>query len=127
VFDTFDGLHVREWIETRRALRAKSASRARWEEEVIRRAVADIRALNTRKRLEFGLSDVSLDEKTLKHLEDTLFASFTVGETTRKTSAPRDGHGQVIAPKRPDDLPESGSTASASKPLPRRRDPKINL
>jgi putative transposase len=124
VFDMFDGLHVREWTETRRALRSKSASRVRWEEEVIRRAVADIRALNTRKRLEFGLSDVSLDEKALTKLEEALFESFEFGPTKRKTSAPDDGYGQIIDPKRPADIPDTRVT---SKPLPRRRDPKIEL
>ena len=124
VFDTFDGLHVREWIETRRALRSKSASRQRWEDEVIRRAVADIRALNTRKRLEFGLSDVSLDEKTLARLEDSLFQSFVVTATVPKTRVPKDGFGQIIDP---DDTDPEDFMGDA-KPLPRRRQPqKINL
>ena len=105
VHDRFRGLNLHVWLKARRALRAKSASRRVWEEEVVFKAIDDIEALVQEKSMAFGILDTSISDKRLKELDSELFGSF---RTTSTQALRADGKeaGREILPREPDpDLP----------------------
>ncbi|SIO39365.1 putative transposase [Rhodovulum sp. ES.010] len=120
VHDGFDGVDAHTWIAARRALRAKSASRKAWEEEVVFRALDDIEALNTRKQLQYGLVDKPITAERLKHLEESLFAGFHITGNTPKTRTPLDGVGRVIEPRAPEEEPQASIAQTPDAPRPAR-------
>jgi len=101
VHDRFRGVNLHVWLKARRALRAKSASRRAWEEEVVFKAIDDIEALVQEKSTAFGILDTSISDKRLKEIEAELFTSF---RTTEARSLRADGKeaGREITPREPD-------------------------
>lgn len=101
VHDRFLGVNLHVWLKARRALRAKSASRRAWEEEVVFKAIDDIEALVKDRSTAFGILDTSISDKRVKELEAELFASF---RTTNTQSLRDDGKdsGREITPREPD-------------------------
>jgi putative transposase len=119
VHDRFQGVNLHVWLKARRALRAKSASRRAWEEEVVFKAIDDIEALVKDRSTAFGIVDTSISEKRVKELETELFASF---RTTSTQALRADGEeaGREITPREPDpDRPVRTTTPrKASDDLP---------
>lgn len=101
VHDRFRGVNLHVWLKARRALRAKSASRRTWEEEVVFKAIDDIEALVQEKSTAFGILDTSISDKRLEELEAELFTSF---RTTDARALRADGNeaGREITPRKPD-------------------------
>ena len=99
VHDGFVGTNVWTWRAARRALRATTPKRKEWEEDVVRRAVEAIRAMNTERSLQFRLIDKPLDAKGVAAMEAQLFDGFVVTETVPKTRPSDDGHGVSILPR----------------------------
>ncbi|SFQ23536.1 Mu transposase C-terminal domain-containing protein [Tranquillimonas alkanivorans] len=100
VHERFEGVNLHVWVQARKALRAKSASRKAWEEEIVYKAIDDIEALVREKSVAFGLIDTSISDARLKHLEATLFSGFTTVPDRRLQSDGQD-MGQIITPKPP--------------------------
>ncbi len=117
VHDGFDGLHAQVWIAARRALRTTSPNQRQWEEDVVRRAIAAIGAMNAQRSLQFGLIDHGWDEVRVKQLEESLFTGFHVTATASKTRACVDGHGVSVVPRAPEDEAACAPDASAAQVL----------
>ncbi|WP_172982818.1 Mu transposase C-terminal domain-containing protein [Roseovarius bejariae] len=101
VHDRFRGLNLHVWLRARRALRAKSASRRAWEEEVVFKAIDDIEDLATDRSIAFGIVDTSISEKRLKEIESELFGTFRITETQSLRDDGQDA-GREITPREPD-------------------------
>ena len=104
VLPGFDGQNARVWITTRKALRARDPQRKSWEQDVVRKAVDDIAAMNTHRLLQFGLIERSISAAEVKSLEEGLYDGFRVGPTTPKTRA-CDGPGRSVIPVAPGSEP----------------------
>ena len=96
-----EGVHARVWITARRALQTRAPERKRWDEDVVRKAVEDITALNTHRSLQFRLIDKAISPEYLKTLEEGLYDGFRMTATMPKTR-PSDGPGCSIIPRAPD-------------------------
>jgi putative transposase len=101
VHDRFRGLNLHVWLKARRALRAKSASRRAWEEEVVFNAIDDIEALAKDRSTAFGIVGTSISDKRLKELEAELFMSFRITETQSLRADGQDA-GREITPREHD-------------------------
>jgi putative transposase len=123
VQDGFAGTNVWTWSAARRALRATTPKRKDWEEDVVRRAVEAIRAMNTERSLQFGLLDKPMDASGVAALEAQLFGGFRVTQTAPKTRACDDGQGVSILPRGPerggDTGPSSGNDGAGLPPAAR--------
>lgn len=102
VHDGFDRLHAQLLLAARRALRATSPQRQRWDEDVVAQAIAAIEAMNAHRSLQFGLTEQPWDAARVKSLEAMLFSAFEVTATAPRTRACADGHGVSILPAMPD-------------------------
>lgn len=111
VHDGFGGTNAWTWSAARRALRATTPKRKDWEEDVVRRAVEAIKAMNTERSLQFRLIDKPLDAKGVAAMESQLFDGFVVTETAPKTRACDDGHGVSILPHAPEADGEAGPSS----------------
>lgn len=100
----FDGLTAAEWTAANRALRASDPKRSAWDESVVFAALEDIKALNTRKKLEFNLIDRNWSEETFVN-RDAAFAGFSIRKSTPKTRDPDSLPGRSIAPRKPEHAP----------------------
>lgn len=101
VHDRFRDLNLHVWLKARRALRAKSASRRAWEEEVVFKAIDDIEALAKDRSTAFGIVDTSISKKRLMEIEAELFGTFRITETQSLRSDGQDA-GREITPREPD-------------------------
>lgn len=72
-------MHFHVWMKTRRALRAKSASRKAWNEKTVFRAIDQIEALVKVRSEAFGLIDTTVSDKQFKAIEPDFFSSFRIG------------------------------------------------
>lgn len=97
VHDGFDGVHAQVWIATRRDLRSRSPKQAAWNEDVVREAMAAIKALNKHRSLQFKLIDKPYTAKHLQKLEESLFASFAIVSASSQLALPANGPGRVIS------------------------------
>jgi putative transposase len=120
VHSGFDGLNARVWIAARQNLRRMNDARKLWTEDVVRKAIDDIVAMNKRRSLVFGLIDKGMSVEQLQGLEDGLFDGFRCTETQPKTQA-SNGRGRSIMPHAPvrngDEslsLPSDGELPSAA-------------
>jgi putative transposase len=103
VHDGLEGLNVREWTTTRRALRAQSEYRKAWDEETVLTAIKHIKAIGNRRALEFNIIDMMMDKKQLDEPEKSLFQSFQMVDSKPITTAALDDFGgETISPERPD-------------------------
>jgi putative transposase len=60
VYDRFVGMHFHDWTKVRRALRAKSASRKVWNQEIVFNAIDQIEDLVKDRSMAFGFIDTSI-------------------------------------------------------------------
>lgn len=101
VHDRFKGVNLHVWLKARKALRARSASRTKWNQETVFKAIDDIEALVKDRSILFGIVDTTYSEKRLEQLERDLFSSFMINDT--KTLQPDDHQpGRKIPPREPD-------------------------
>jgi putative transposase len=114
---TLKGQSTRVWVAARRALRTRDPQRISWEQDVVRKAIVDISAMNTHRMLQFGLIERSMSVAELERLEESLFDGFRVVPTKPKTR-PSDGPGRSIVPLAPDAEPASLPTAVDDDPTP---------
>jgi len=101
VYDRFKGMHFHDWVKVRRALRAKSASRKAWNQEVVFNAIDQIEELVKDRALAFKVIDTTISDKQFETIEADLFSSFRMDDTPRLVDD-GDGPGRVIAPRAPD-------------------------
>jgi putative transposase len=94
-----DGVHAQVWIATRRDLRSRSPKQAAWNEDVVREAMAAIKALKQHRSLQFQLIDKPYSVEYLQKLEESLFASFAIVPTSPKLALSENGPGRVILPQ----------------------------
>ncbi|MDF1774246.1 MAG: DDE-type integrase/transposase/recombinase [Pseudophaeobacter sp. bin_em_oilr2.035] len=111
VHDRFEGMHFHDWVKVRRALRAKSASRNAWNQEVVFNAIDQIEGLVKDRALAFKVIDTTIGDKQFKTIEADLFSSFRMADTQRLVDD-GEGPGRVIAPRAPDaDMAPKGGKA----------------
>lgn len=113
VHDRFEGMHFHDWVKVRRALRAKSASRKTWNQEIVFNAIDQIEDLVKDRSMAFGIIDTTISDKQFKMIEGDLFSSFRMDDTPR-LKADGEGPGRVIPPRAPDpDIAPTGAKAPA--------------
>ena len=111
LYDRFDGMHFHDWVKVRRALRAKSASRKEWNQEVVFNAIDQIEDMVKDRGMAFKIIDTTISDKEFKKIEENLFSSFRIDDKPRLT-ADDNGPGHVITPRAPDpDIAPTGSKA----------------
>ena len=116
VHDGFVGTNVWTWTAARRALRTTTPKRKEWEEDVVRRAVEAIKAMNTERSLQFRLIDKPMDAKRVAAMEAQLFDGFVVTGTAPKTRVCDDGHGVSILARAPEEDGDAGPSSGNSDP-----------
>ena len=101
VHDRLNGVNLHVWLKARKALRARSASRKKWNQETVFKAIDDIEALVKDRSILFGVVDTTYSKERLEKLERDLFSSFMINETRALQS---DAHqpGREIPPREPD-------------------------
>ena len=113
VHDRFVGMHFHDWIKVRRALRAKSASRKIWNQEIVFNAIDQIEDLVKDRSMAFGIIDTTISDEQFSKIQADLFSSFRMDDTPR-LKADSEGLGRTITPRAPDpDIAPSGSKAPA--------------
>ncbi|MEI4263341.1 Mu transposase C-terminal domain-containing protein [Roseovarius sp. D0-M9] len=113
VHDRFAGMHFHVWMKTRRALRAKSASRQAWNEETVFKAIDQIEALVENRSDAFGLIDTTISDQQFKAIEQDFFSTFRIDGKPQLQADGKD-LGSVISPRAPDpDTAPSGSRKRA--------------
>lgn len=123
VHDRYEGVNAHTWMQTRRALRSRSAGRKAWNQQAVFAALDDIEAMGAHKSAVFGLVDKPMTEKQLEDFERTLFSSFEIDDKPLLSSS-ENGHGRVIVPRSPDPVdatraqPEPSAVRRAPKPSP---------
>jgi len=117
VYDRFSGMHFHDWMKVRRALRAKSASRKAWNQEIVFNAIDQIEDLVKDRAMAFGIIDTTISDEQFKKIEGDFFSSFRMDDTPR-LKADANGAGRIITPRAPDpDVAPTGSKASVEAPL----------
>lgn len=112
VYDRFVGMHFHDWMKVRRALRAKSASRKAWNQEIVFNAIDQIEDLVKDRSMAFGFIDTTISDAQFKKIEEDFFSSFRIDDTPRLKADGQD-LGRVIKPRAPDpDIAPTGSKAS---------------
>ncbi|SEL38930.1 hypothetical protein SAMN05216208_0001, partial [Roseovarius nanhaiticus] len=112
VYDRFSGMHFHDWMKVRRALRAKSASRKAWNQEIVFNAIDQIEDLVKGRSMAFGIIDTTISDEQFKKIEGDFFSSFRMDDTPR-LKADGKGAGRIITPRAPDpDIAPTGSKAS---------------
>ncbi|KMK68202.1 Mu transposase C-terminal domain-containing protein [Puniceibacterium sp. IMCC21224] len=113
VHDRFVGMHFHDWMKVRRALRAKSASRKVWNQEIVFNAVDQIEDLVKERSMAFGIIDTTISDSQFKKIQEDFFSSFRMDDAPR-LKADDTGPGRVITPRAPDpDIAPTGSKAPA--------------
>ncbi|SFF21277.1 putative transposase [Sulfitobacter brevis] len=113
VHDRFVGMHFHDWMKVRRALRAKSASRKIWNQEIVFNAIDQIEDLVKDRSMAFGIIDTTISDEQFSKIQADLFSSFRMDDTPR-LKADGNGLGRAITPRAPDpDIAPSGSKAPA--------------
>lgn len=112
VYDRFNGMHFHDWVKVRRALRAKSASRKAWNQEIVFNAIDQIEDLVKDRSLAFGVIDTTISDKQFAKIQEDLFSTFKIDDTPR-LQADDKGPGRVITPRAPDpDIAPTGAEAT---------------
>lgn len=101
IHERFRGMCLDVWLGSRRALRARSAGRKVWDKNTVFSAIDEIEALAAHKTAAFGLINRAISDKEIRHLEQSLFASFEIG-TGETLRADGTEPGREIAPREPD-------------------------
>ncbi|MCF3595751.1 DDE-type integrase/transposase/recombinase [Rhodobacteraceae bacterium LMO-12] len=111
VYDRFVGMHFHDWMKVHRALRAKSASRKVWNQEIVFNAIDQIEDLVKDRSMAFGIIDTTISDEQFKKIEGDFFSSFRIDDTPRLKADGKD-LGRVITLRAPDpDIPPTGSKA----------------
>ncbi len=111
VYDRFVGMHFHDWMKVHRALRAKSASRKVWNQEIVFNAIDQIEDLVKDRSMAFGIIDKTISDEQFKKIEGDFFSSFRIDDTPRLKADGKD-LGRVITPRAPDpDIAPTGSKA----------------
>ncbi len=102
-------MHFHDWMKVRRALRAKSASRKAWNQEIVFNAIDQIEDLVKDRSMAFGIIDTTISDEQFKKIEGDFFSSFRMDDTPR-LKADGKGLGRIITPRAPDpDIAPTGS------------------
>jgi len=126
VHDRFKGVSLHVWLKARKALRARSASRKKWNQDTVFRAIDEIEALVRKGSVLFGVVDKSISDAQLAQIEKEHFSSFMVDSAAPLQADDRQP-GREISPHAPDlDTPrdarearrksKSGKTGRTAKP-----------
>lgn len=114
----FEGVDATTWTAARRALRTRDAKRKEWEEDVVYRAIADIKALNAERQMSYKIMDHAWTEKRLQDVDNEALVAFDIVPTREKATDAPDGHGRTIRPVAPE---KPSATRDAVERAPRRR------
>ncbi|WP_299415785.1 DDE-type integrase/transposase/recombinase [uncultured Sulfitobacter sp.] len=102
ISDAFKNVDATTWNAARRALRTKDEKRKEWEEEVIYRAITDIKDLNAERQSAYKVMDHEWTEARFKAVEKEATVNFDVVPTRDKTTNPENGFGRSINPVMPE-------------------------
>lgn len=114
VHERFAGVHFHTWMKARKALRAKSASRKVWDEEVVFRAIDQIEELVQDRSIAFGLIDTTISDEQFKKIEQNFFSSFSFSGTPQIRDE-GNGLGREITPRAPDPDPDTNRPKKVRK------------
>lgn len=115
VYDRFKGVDLHTWTKARRSMRAESASRRKWDEDIVLDAIEAIEARVAHKSAVYGLLDTSISDEEFENVEQSLFTGFEIIPST--VSVAQDGDiGREICPRAPDvDQPSRLPTAGSAE------------
>jgi putative transposase len=118
-----DGVHAQLLVTTMRALKRKDPNRRTQDEQVVLKALADIRELNAERKMAFSMVNQQYTEERMRALEDDAISIHVEKETAARpdTGTAQGGIGTAIAPEEPERPTEAkDKIADAPRKAPRK-------